>query len=1436
MTDKINSIKKQLRIPMNQLSFIDLYDISNNTNIQTITEIYNIVTNNIQPNLLHNHPSEDRLKSENQGHIELYILSGATDISNITSIYQRYVKFYGDKLLLSDIFTMENERRYHSVDDIFSLKNVQNATYNMLTERKHGIDVCLNSTDPGMTNDDKNFFTKLKQIEKYPEHNNIEEIAKSCQSLRYGEPHFDENNHECSSNFDENELLPLTINNSEHFDIHQQLPYNERQIVFGHYQDLEKYEKCRNIFTARRMKSGGNRSSCNSLVEWTHLFNTLYTICSQYTKAPFIRFVLPESSIQPHWKLRKVGDGGEESDLFEQGLNNQDLKLAAIIKIDFIEDREKIHPTAVNRDKRGILHLFLFESKTQISDKLHSHYTKIKITDVFGRQTYIDTIFGSNSVTYTEFNQLMCYLNLPTYRNKYHKFTIFFDPHRKQYTPIELDKIGIEKIDYQCIQIITDAVFYEIISTNFQNKYTTRYMNRYEITRNHEYIASNYKLIHYENNYFLIQNKNLPYSLVFVHKNHTFTINRMMYKPFIYNDFATKKYNVLIDSINNKNLYDGYIYCVRNTDKIYVVAKPLDQDIIDYYQLNLCNMSNVSRIAKVSNVSQNGGSTQFRLVSSSEFAECDEFVSSKYYKIFSKKEREYQALFTNDSDIKPITFSFYLNEYEYIAPQNLVAKQYQKYDFLETFEGKVYLKKDALNVKLPNIHITKYVPLSLGGFFFYYEVIHNFHILDNSKNILEIANAPVFLEACNYYQNKHTGKLSDYNLLFLSEYTNLTTDEWKKYLKYFSQFFKMNSHIYDHFIDHDFFKSIPGSTKYDVICSTLAYFDKSIGAILIDHLNIPINFSIVLYALTNLNIGGNFIFYPGQVRTKPIADLILICRKYFKSVELYTPDVQNKYKYSGTIVICTNFTGIDITDIESLSNIFDELIRYDKSLVNKFNVTDKVVYDKYMKDLANPKTYVSSSNPYISSGIQYIKSFVDATHDDYQFIKKYNKQLYILKSLHIDKLLELKQMTQMDQDKKIAHYNQQKLMNAMLYATKYDFEYISYQDKILNNNLQMRIIQDMYSYSEPIIYSFKKHKEIDTIVQIPPLYQELKRKIYMTNFLIDTRNLNQWNYVKKKVRYYTPANKSEHLTSYVEKHYNTGKISQAWLKMYEMIIDLNLIENQSELKTFHLCEAPGNFIAAMIYHINKHTTIKNFDWYAQSLNPEFRDDAKKTAFGDDYGLIAKNKNRWLWGKDNTGDITHRDNIIFYKDYIKNAELVTSDCGVPFEFDAESDTLIKVHFAQLVMILYGLSIGKTFLAKLMIPLVEPIQISMLYLLYQSFDKLYFYKGVVNTYSNEIYVIGKGYRGISDEMKSVLLHTLENFDRKKDLFNNNYPKNFIEQLNYIFQVFVNRYITGFDRQLYYADNSEILSEQHFKEIKKAINDKNIEWVMKYIEFKK
>ncbi len=93
---------------------------------------------------------------------------------------------------------------------------------------------------------------------------------------------------------------------------------------------------------------------------------------------------------------------------------------------------------------------------------------------------------------------------------------------------------------------------------------------------------------------------------------------------------------------------------------------------------------------------------------------------------------------------------------------------------------------------------------------------------------------------------------------------------------------------------------------------------------------------------------------------------------------------------------------------------------------------------------------------------------------------------------------------------------------------------------------------------------------------------------------------------------------------------NVEMPTNAWMKMFEILSNINgiLPMNQHNLKTFHLCEAPGSFISAINHYLSDKNI--NWQWYAQTLKPEIHGKFND-ALEDHYGLIKQYPDKWIFG-------------------------------------------------------------------------------------------------------------------------------------------------------------------------------------------------------------
>ena len=366
----------------------------------------------------------------------------------------------------------------------------------------------------------------------------------------------------------------------------------------------------------------------------------------------------------------------------------------------------------------------------------------------------------------------------------------------------------------------------------------------------------------------------------------------------------------------------------------------------------------------------------------------------------------------------------------------------------------------------------------------------------------------------------------------------------------------------------------------------------------------------------------------------------------------------------------------------------------------------------------------------------------------------------------------------------------------------------------------------------------EKVKEFKTKMSIMDNMFDVNNQISQTGYMIDSRrdfevkdyNLQLPKYFRANVEFrYYKARGDDYkydLTQMVRSKIHRN-VSQAWLKFYEILSETNIInKNNKSFKSFHLCEAPGSFIDCLAYYLRKETNITKFEWNAQS----YKQTKGKTYFGDDFNLIKQNPNNWKWGADGDGDITSCNNILSYKPLADDVELITSDCGIPMGTPGYE----KIVFSSMVAITYLLPLNGNMIFKILTPIETPIIWNIIYLWFNNFKELRFFKPIQNAQSREFYIIGKGYLGTDKKTVDLLLELVKDKTdkfEKIDLFDDKYPENFVLQLLDISKKLADNWCFTIQKQIYYSDNLEYLDKSFYKNAKDYIQEKNLDFIEKY-----
>jgi len=311
-----------------------------------------------------------------------------------------------------------------------------------------------------------------------------------------------------------------------------------------------------------------------------------------------------------------------------------------------------------------------------------------------------------------------------------------------------------------------------------------------------------------------------------------------------------------------------------------------------------------------------------------------------------------------------------------------------------------------------------------------------------------------------------------------------------------------------------------------------------------------------------------------------------------------------------------------------------------------------------------------------------------------------------------------------------------------------------------------------------------------------PFYQKIIKKRAELNFckrIMDTRpsknfclrflasdkhnNLITWEQLTNSI------DPHKNIKSIISSEYNPEMLTGAWIKMFEILNNnIDIISKQKNIKTFHICEAPGAFISATNHYIDTYNTNNpekkiTWEWYAQTLLHQ-NVGTSRFALKDRYGLIKKHPDRWIFGDeiDGSGDVTHSHIIKCYAKHAKlqNIDFMTSDAGLkchPRELNEQEAYMAKISMGQIICILACLSVGKSAIFKTFLPLTEPLDISMIYLVTHLFESVDMIKPMTShSYNSEIYFVLKKYKGIKPTTLNILYEMLDdqNITSKSLLF--------------------------------------------------------------------
>ena len=604
-------------------------------------------------------------------------------------------------------------------------------------------------------------------------------------------------------------------------------------------------------------------------------------------------------------------------------------------------------------------------------------------------------------------------------------------------------------------------------------------------------------------------------------------------------------------------------------------------------------------------------------------------------------------------------------------------------------------------------------------------------------------------------------------------------------------------------------------------------------------LEMPVMMMKLIFGLSMLKEHGNVYIYMKVTYKYPLlVQFFDIIANTFKSVE--TERLRfNKYNI---VVHCFDFDKKKYEKYANrLNDVFQELDDYvidndeynailDDKLFYKVGRKGKDIDVVYKMNIIIPSTKIGESitNHFEACYYEYL-NYIDYMMVQYIPLTSKNTN-HILKTIVYDYIVNL-----------VKFFEQNKISYNKYYLSLLDDYYKNIVKEMMSlaNNINVQLVnypnrsislkrnksktkKDRRSRTR----SFNKPKDFlgkITGKNSPYVYDDFKKSLDRITYTKNTRQKMQevYGYNKDKIITRISEDFTRGISLYLHKRYRVNPVpSNAFTKLWEIYSAFNLVPNKKVVRMFHLAEAPGQFIKATEYYINKRCPRnEKYLWKANSLNPANKEVTEKygtALFRDDYGLIKKNKENWIWGKDTTGDITRSHNVKWYRNYLSKwlgndrLDVITGDGGL--EIENQMVELQKLDYGQFLLAAATNTIGGACVIKTFTPFLgskpETINASgffvgLTYLYSLLYRNVYLVKPYTSRPSSgEYYVVGKGFVGLSDDILDKLLKILDNFEINQTFFNKEHiPKAFIKQTAKFIEQMTENNISTIERQMFF-----------------------------------
>jgi cap2 methyltransferase len=263
----------------------------------------------------------------------------------------------------------------------------------------------------------------------------------------------------------------------------------------------------------------------------------------------------------------------------------------------------------------------------------------------------------------------------------------------------------------------------------------------------------------------------------------------------------------------------------------------------------------------------------------------------------------------------------------------------------------------------------------------------------------------------------------------------------------------------------------------------------------------------------------------------------------------------------------------------------------------------------------------------------------------------------------------------------------------------------------------------------------------------------------------------------------------------IRQRYGGQVVTNAWVKMYEMASELDLVRaarvpaseakggtlakapgpgKTHALRAFCDAELPGAFVCALSHYVCTAFPETQLEWVASSLYPEPEQTATPgerpatgEILGDYYGLYERNEARWLMSPEMRGDVTDVRDVRALaaraREKLGAVDLYTSDAGIEVSSDygRQEEMTARINFGQTLVGLMALRPGGALVVKTY-TFVHPFSQSLIGVCAALFERFSVVKPLSSRSANsEVYLVGLGFRGLGAGAEEGLLKALEHF---------------------------------------------------------------------------